>query len=100
MSRPRILLVAPKDSYRTSPYIESALAQGIEILIASEGRHSLVSEIAGGLHIDFNDPQRSLERIEKEARKVPFCGVIATDDSSTEMACLAARNLGLPHNSP
>jgi biotin carboxylase len=98
--RPRVLLIAPKDSYRTAPYIEAGLTIGSDILIASEGRHSLVSAVAGGLHIDFNDPPRSLELIEKEVRNGPFRAVIATDDSTTELASLAARRLGLTHNRP
>ncbi|MGH8551460.1 MAG: ATP-grasp domain-containing protein [Methylococcales bacterium] len=93
-------MIAPKDSYRTAPYIESALAIGIDILIASEGRHSMVSAVAEGLHIDLNDPLRSLEFIEKEARNGSFHGVIATDDSTTEMASLVAQRLGLAHNRP
>ncbi|MGH8559089.1 MAG: ATP-grasp domain-containing protein [Methylococcales bacterium] len=100
MIPPRVLLIAARDSYRTAPYIESALENGIDILIASEGRHSLVRSIAQGLHIDFNDPLRSVEIIEKEARNGAFRGVIATDDSSTEIASLAARRLNLPHNPP
>lgn len=98
--RPRVLVIAPQDSYRTAPYIDTALAIGIDILIASEGRHSLVSAVARGLHIDFNDPLRSLELIENEARSGSFRGVIATDDSTTEMASLVARRLGLAHNRP
>ncbi|MCI0666627.1 MAG: ATP-grasp domain-containing protein [Methylococcaceae bacterium] len=98
--RPRVLVIAPKDSYRTAPYIESALAIGIDVLIASEGRHSLVSALAQGLHIDLNDPSGSLDLIEKEARNGSFQGIVATDDSTTEMASLAARRLGLPHNRP
>lgn len=100
MNRPRVLLIAPRNSYRIAPYLETCLEQGIDILIASEGRHSLVSPIAQGLHIDFNDPRGAIENIKKEARNSPFSSVIATDDNTTELASLAARELGLPHNRP
>lgn len=100
MNRPRVLLIAPPNSYRTTPYVETALALGVDVLIASEGRHSLVSAIAQGLHVDFSDPLGSLELIEREARKRAFQGILATDDSTTEIAGLAARRLGLPYNRP
>src|SRR4030067_3374384 len=41
VAKPRVLLVAPRDSYRTAPYIAAARAQGVDLLIASEGRHTL-----------------------------------------------------------
>ncbi len=100
MIRSRVLLIAPRDSYRTAAYIESAGQNGIDILIASEGRYSLVNPIAQGLHIDFNNPLRSVEIIERESRNRSFRGVIATDDGATEIASLAAQRLDLAHNPP
>ncbi len=94
------MLVAPRNSYRIVPYIDAALECGIDLLIASEGRYSLVSAVARGLQVDLNDRRRFLESIEKEARSGPFRGVIATDDSTTEIASLAAQHLHLPHNRP
>ncbi|MFB3079393.1 MAG: hypothetical protein ACE1Y4_15460, partial [Lysobacterales bacterium] len=38
-----VLIIAPHGSYRTVPYLEAARRLGIEVLIASEGRYSLVS---------------------------------------------------------
>ncbi len=94
----RILLIAPPDSYRTAPFLAAAKARGIEILIASEAKHSLVSAYTDGLHLDLNDPQASLQTILREARRRPFAAVLGSDDASTELATLAARELGLPHN--
>ena len=96
----RVLIIAPHGSYRTVPYIEAARRLGIEILIASEGRHSLVSAYAQGLHLDFNDNDGALDAILEEARLKSFAAIIATDDTTTELASLAARQLGLPHNEP
>lgn len=94
----RILLIAPYDSYRIAPYLAAANASGIEVLIASEAKHSLVSAFAEGLHLDFGDPQASLQTILREAQRRPFAAVLGSDDASTELAALAARELGLPHN--
>ena len=96
----RILLIAPHDSYRTAPFLAAAKSRGIEVLIASEARHSLVSAYAQGLHIDLSDPQASLQTILREARVRPLAAVLGSDDASTELAALAANELGLPHNPP
>ncbi|MEK6770688.1 MAG: hypothetical protein AABY62_03490, partial [Pseudomonadota bacterium] len=56
----RILLIAPHGSYRTAPFLAAAQALGIEVLIASEAKHSLVSAYAQGLHLDLNDPPSAL----------------------------------------
>ena len=94
----RILLIAPHDSYRTAPFLVAAKERGIEVLIASEAKHSLVSAYADGLHLDLGDIQASLQTIRNEARRRPFAAVLGTDDTSTEIAAAAASELGLPHN--
>lgn len=96
----RVLIIAPHGSYRTAPYIEAARRRGIEVLIASEGRHSLVSAYAQGLHLDFSDTHGALDVIREAARHRSFAAIIGTDDTTTELASLAARQLGLPHNEP
>jgi len=92
-------LIAPPNSYRTVPYLEAARRQGINVLVASEGRFSLVSEIADGLHIDLEDPA-AIERLRAANLEYPFTGVVATDDASVELASRIARDLSLPHNPP
>ncbi len=94
----RILLIAPHDSYRTAPFLAAAKTRGIEVLIASEAKHSLVSAYAQGLHLDLGDTQASLQTILREAQRRPFAAVLGSDDASTELAALAAAELGLPHN--
>jgi len=94
----RVLLIAPHDSYRTAPFLAAAKARGIEVLIASEAKHSLVSAYADGLHLDLGDTQVSLQTILREAQRRPFAAVLGSDDASTEIAALAAAELGLPHN--
>lgn len=97
-ARRRVLLIAPHGSYRTSPFLAAAKIRGIEVLIASEAKHSLVSAYAQGLHIGLDDPQTSLQTILREAQRQPFAAVLGCDDASTELAALAASKLGLPHN--
>ncbi|OGI44831.1 MAG: hypothetical protein A2150_05960 [Candidatus Muproteobacteria bacterium RBG_16_64_11] len=93
-----MLLIAPHGSYRTAPFLAAAGQRGIEVLIASEAGHSLVGAYAQGLHIDLDDPPASLQIILREAQRQPFAAVLASDDSTTELAALVADALGLPHN--
>ncbi len=80
----RLLLIAPPNSYRTVSYLDAARRRGIDALVASEGRFSLVSEIADGLHIDLEDPAALDELLAANAAQ-PFAGVVATDDASVEL---------------
>ncbi len=96
----RILLISHHNSYRIAPYIKAANNLGLKATIASEGQHSLVSEVASGLHIDFSNPQSSLDSIVAESRNQPFSGILGSDDLTVELAAVAAKTLGLPHNPP
>jgi biotin carboxylase len=96
--RSRILVIAPHGSYRTAPFLHAVSRLGHRALIASEGKHSIVGAYANGLHIDLSDTDAALKVILREAAHQPFSAVIGTDDSTTELATLAAEKLGLPHN--
>jgi biotin carboxylase len=98
-ARPRLLLIAPPGSYRTAAYLETARDLGVDVLVASEGKHSLVSEIAAGLHVDLHSPN-ALEVLLQANTERPFSGVVATDDASVELASSIAQTLDLPHNPP
>lgn len=97
---PRVLLIAPRDSYRTAPYIAAALRQNVELLVASEGSHALTGPDVSGLRLDLNSPESAIGTIRAAARECRFAGIIGTDDTTIELAALASRDLGLPHNSP
>jgi biotin carboxylase len=95
----RLLLITPPNSYRTVAYLEAARRRGIPVLVASEGKYSLVSEIAGGLHINLQDPA-ALEQLLAANQSRPFAGVVASDDVSVELGSRIAAALSLPHNPP
>lgn len=69
-------------------------------MLASDGQHSLVPEVADGLHIDFGDPGRSQGVLLDAAKRRPVAAVVATDDAATELSSRVAAALGLPHNPP
>ncbi len=97
---PRILLIAPRDSYRTAPYIAAAHKQNVELLIASEGKLALAGSDAPGLQLDFSDPEKAAAAIRAAARERRFAGIVGTDDTTIELAATVSRDLGLPHNPP
>ena len=93
----RLLLIAPPNSYRTVPYLKAARLLGVEVLVASEGKFSLVGELAGGVNVDLSDPD-AVDVLLAANRERPFCGVVATDDSCVELGSRIAEALCLPHN--
>ncbi len=95
-----LLLISHHNSYRIAPYIKAAKSLGLEVTIASEGSHSLVSEVASGLHIDFSNYDLSLEAIIAENQQRSFSGILGSDDQTVELAAHVAMALGLPHNPP
>ena len=96
----RLLLISHHNSYRIAPYIKAALHLGVEVSIASEGKHSLVTEVVNGIHIDFSDKDNTLAVIHKEHKKNAFSGVLGSDDKTVELAAHVAKQLHLPHNPP
>ena len=98
--RDRVLVIAPHGSYRTAPFIKAADQLNVDVLIASQGEHSIVSDYVQGLHIDFQNEEQAIETILTEAKKHAFSGIIGTDDTTTELAARIAEKLTLPHNNP
>ena len=98
--RDRVLVIAPHGSYRTASFINAANQLNLDVLIASQGEHSIVSDYVQGLHIDFQNEDQAAEVILTEAKKHPFRGIIGTDDVTTELASHVAKILALPHNDP
>ena len=97
---PRLLLIAPPESYRIAPYLQAAAALDLPVLIASDGKHSLVNEVAAGLHVNLNNPEQALDTILQAHRQTPFTAVIASDDYTVELAANVAQRLRLPCNPP
>lgn len=95
---PRVLLVAHHQSYRIAAYRAAAAAMGVRLTIASQGRHSIIPEIADGLHIDFEDVTAAVAQIVVAASRDSIDAIVAGDDLTLEVATRAAAKLGLSHN--
>ena len=95
-----VLLIAPSGSYRIAPYLNAAKALGLNILVVSNSKHSLVPEIASGITVDFEDFDKAMQMILDEIKNLSILCVFATDDSCVEISSHVAQILGLPQNRP
>lgn len=94
------MLVAPASSYRVVPYLNAARDLGLEPVVVSQGEHSLVDAVAGGIQIDLSDPVRAVDRVRAACAGQRPAAVLATDDATVAVAAHIARDLGLAHNPP
>lgn len=93
-----VLLIAPANSYRIAPYLKAALALGLNILVVSNSRYSLVPDIAQGITVDFSDPIQARNTILESIVDLNIKCVLATDDACVSLSNEMARQLGLAHN--
>lgn len=100
MKTPRVLLLSPARSYRIAAYLDAARRLGVSLVIASDGRHSLAREVAAGIHLDLSDPAACLDTVARVHAETPFSGIVASDDTTVELAARLAESLGLAHNAP
>lgn len=96
----RLLLISHHNSYRIAPYIKAAKNLGLEVTIASQGQHSLVSEVASGIHVDFANTDSALNEILTAHQLNPFSGILGSDDQTVVLAAHVAQSLKLAHNPP
>ncbi len=95
-----VLLIAPALSYRVSSYINAVQRLNYQLLVVSNSKHSLISQIASGITVDFSQPESAIKTILSAARTLNIKTVIATDDAVATIASRIANALKLPHNNP
>jgi biotin carboxylase len=71
---------------------------GLDVLVASRGEYSLISEVYSGLHIDLDNHESAIKNILNESKHRKVSGVLGSDDNTVELAAKVAKKLGLPHN--
>ena len=96
----RVLLITPPGSYRVHAYLDAARDLGLDMVVASEGEHSLVPGVDGGIRVDLGDSGAVVEQVLAVHRDRSIAAVVATDDATVEVANRAAAALGLAHNAP
>jgi biotin carboxylase len=96
---PSILLIAPETSYRIAPYLNTARDMGLDVWLVAHGPALPTnSKLFQSIHIDLHQPDAAVETILAAAGGRDIAGVVATDDSTVEIAANVAAALNLPHN--
>jgi biotin carboxylase len=95
-----VLLVTQPYSYRIAPYVSAATQLGLNVIIASQGGNSLVSEVKQGIHVDLSNLNQAVAILRTELKDKTIVAVIGCDDSTVELAASVAAYLNLPHNPP
>ena len=96
---PCAFLVAPATSYRVRAYQEAAERLGVHLVLGAQGGLSLLASGQDGVRVDPSNPNAAVERLCDYARRFSPRAVLATDDSTVELAARVAEVLGLDHNS-
>lgn len=97
---PRLLLLIPTRTYRTSDFMAAASALRAEVVVGSERRPALAKLMEGRtVRVDCSDPESATRAIVEFARERPIDAIVAVDDGATMVAASASAALGLPHNS-
>lgn len=98
--KPSLLLISQPNSYRIAPYINAARRLDLNVIVASKGEYSLISEVYQGIHIDLDSHDSALKTIINESESLNIVGILGSDDSTVELAAKVAKVLKLPHNPP
>ncbi len=98
MTTNRILFVSSATSYRNHAFINAAEQLAIGWMLLCD---HIPARIPAHLRcvVDFNNSDVLCERVREMHQTVPFCAVLALDDSGAHSATQIAEMLGLPHNS-
>ncbi len=96
----RVLLLMSTRTYRAKAFLQAARRLGVEVVVGSERRQALASKARNTtLAVDLRRPDRAARGIAQFARQRPLDAVVGVDDDTIVLAAMAAKALGLPHNS-
>src|SRR5207247_483906 len=88
---PRLLLLLPTTTYRTTAFVEAARQIGVELTVASEQPSTLAAaNPAGFLTLDFEQPERAADAVQEFAKRYPIGGVAGVDDKPALVASALA----------
>lgn len=97
---PRVLLLIPSTTYRTSAFLDAATRLNLDVVIGCDESQALAPLTPGtSLALDFRDPGNAVAQIVQMAGESPFHAVIGVDDKTLILAAMANHALALPHNS-
>jgi biotin carboxylase len=91
---PRLLLLLPSTTYRTTAFVAAARGIGVDLTVASERPSTLeAANPAGLLTLDFQHPERAADDAHVFARRYPIDAVVGVDDDTAVVAAAVAERL-------
>ena len=97
----RTLILTPSSSYRVSDFLQAAARLQAEVVVGTDQTLVMQSLTRNSmLRLDFADPENAASQIVSSHDKKPFHALIGVDESTSLIAAIAAKTLGLLHNSP
>ncbi len=98
-STPRLLLLLPTATYRTTAFVEAARRLHIDLTVASEQANTFQQAQPDRLlTLDFGRPERAAAQARAFARQFPVHGVVGVDDDTAVVAAAIAVGLELRGN--
>lgn len=98
-SLPRLLLLLPTATYRTTAFVEAARRLGVDLTVASEEPSTFeASRPDALLTLEFSHPTRAADQARAFAARHQVDGVLGVDDDTVVVAAEIARALGLAGN--
>src|SRR6266581_3527530 len=95
-STPRLLLLLPTATYRTTAFVEAARRLHIDLTVASEQANTFQQAQPDRLlTLDFGRPERAAAQARAFARQFPVHGVVGVDDDTAVVAAAIAVGLEL-----
>lgn len=97
--KPRILLLLPTRTYRSTDFLAAAMRLNVEVVVASE-EAATTADLSprDSLVLDFSTPSIATQTICEYAKTHPIAAVVGVDDDTTLLATTASEALGLAHN--
>lgn len=97
---PSVLLLLPKESYRSNEFLQAADVLGIEVIIAGNQCRRLAShwQLDRLLSLPFDDPSKAANMVQQELAGKTLQAVIGIDDSGVEAAAAIAEALQIKSN--
>jgi len=95
----RLLLVTPKNSYRTAAYLRAAARLNLLPLVVSDAEPGALSAGAAGVRVSLRDEAADLALLVRSSLLDGVHGVVGAEERALPLAAAAAKYCGLPHNS-
>jgi biotin carboxylase len=98
---PRVMLILPTETYRTTAFLKAADDLGLQVVVASNAAPTLAVLMEGRVFtLDLHQPVESADRALEFASRWPVDAVVGVDEASVLTAANIAERLGVTLRNP